>query len=135
MDRAVLGRFRVVLADDEASVRNALRRVLERSGGFAIVGEARTGTEATELALSEQPDAVIMDLAMPGVDGLEALPAVRTAAPRAKVVILSGMARIRDLEEKAIARGASIVFDKGMHPRMVVARLQSLLTESAYRKD
>jgi YesN/AraC family two-component response regulator len=96
--------IRVLLCDDVETMRVALRAVLDLRDGIEVVGEARNGHEAIELATGLQPDVVLLDLTMPGKDGLEALPDVRRAAPAARVVILSGHEG-RPIEEAAL-RGA-----------------------------
>ncbi|MEO6120938.1 MAG: EAL domain-containing protein, partial [Acidimicrobiales bacterium] len=80
---------RVLVADDQAAVRDMVKLVLEMEGGFEVIGEAANGWEAVELARRHQPDLVVLDLVMPGMGGPQALPHVRNAAPAAKVVILT----------------------------------------------
>jgi DNA-binding NarL/FixJ family response regulator len=64
--------IRVVLADDQALVRSGFRLILERDEGISVVGEARHGDEAVELGRKLQPDVVLMDIRMPGADGIAA---------------------------------------------------------------
>ena len=64
--------IRVLLADDQAVVRAGLRALLERSDDITVVGEAVDGEEAVAIAHAERPDIVLMDVRMPGVDGIEA---------------------------------------------------------------
>src|ERR1041385_7814851 len=78
----------VLLAEDHAIVRQGLCALL-RVDGFNIVGEARTGREAVELARSLQPDVILMDIVMPVLNGLEATRQILAATPAAKIVILS----------------------------------------------
>lgn len=82
--------FRVVVADDTAGIRLLMRHILEGSGVFEVVGEAVDGQEAVELATRLQPDLVLLDLIMPRLDGLEAIPLIRQSASGAKILILSG---------------------------------------------
>src|SRR3954469_7650522 len=79
----------VVLAEDHMIVRQGLCAVLHADGGFQIVAEARNGREAVAMALELKPDVIVMDIAMPGLNGLEATRQILTANPAAKVVILS----------------------------------------------
>jgi DNA-binding NarL/FixJ family response regulator len=82
-------RLRTLLVDDRGSVRAAVRLAMELHGGFLVVAEAAEGTTAVELARRHQPDLVVLDLVMPGQGGLDALPAIRAAAPGAAIVLLT----------------------------------------------
>ena len=79
---------RVLICDDEPNYRFLLRAVLEPEGAV-IVGEAGDGRECVALAAELEPDYIVLDLNMPGMDGLTALPKLREVAPRAQVVVLS----------------------------------------------
>jgi DNA-binding NarL/FixJ family response regulator len=79
----------VLLAEDHAIVRQGLCGLLRVDGSFLIVGEARTGREAVELARTLRPDVILMDIAMPVLNGLEATRQILAANPAARVVILS----------------------------------------------
>ncbi len=79
----------VLLAEDHAIVRQGLRTLLETEGRCAVVGQAQTGREAVELTATLRPDIVLMDIAMPVLNGLEATRQILAANPAAKVLILS----------------------------------------------
>src|SRR4051812_33639666 len=79
----------ILLAEDHAIVRQGLCALLNADGDFEIVGEARTGREAVEMTLTLQPDVILMDIAMPVLNGLMATRQILTANPAAKIVILS----------------------------------------------
>ena len=79
----------VLLAEDHAIVRQGLCSLLRADGHFLVVGEARTGREAVELAQKLRPDVILMDIAMPVLNGLEATRQILAADPAAKVVVLS----------------------------------------------
>ena len=79
----------ILLADDHGIVRQGLRALLLAEGQFTIAGEARTGREAVELAHTLKPDVILMDIAMPILNGLEATRQILAANPKAKVIILS----------------------------------------------
>lgn len=79
----------VLLAEDHTIVREGLRALLSADGGFALVGEARTGSEAVKLAARLRPDVILMDIAMPVLNGLEATRQILAADPTARVIVLS----------------------------------------------
>jgi DNA-binding NarL/FixJ family response regulator len=81
--------IRVLVADDHAIVRTGIRHVLESEPGFAVVGEASTGTEALELADALQPDVVVLDISMPGTSGIQVAAELRRRAPATHVLVLS----------------------------------------------
>lgn len=97
---------RVLIADDHALIREGLEAVLGRDPNLEIVGEAATGLQAVELAARLAPDVVIMDLAMPEMNGVEATRLIRERNPQQLVVILSGHASAA-LVDQALAAGAS----------------------------
>jgi DNA-binding NarL/FixJ family response regulator len=81
--------IRILLADDHSILREGLRMLLDRQTEFAVVGDACNGREAVEMAEACDPDVVIMDLAMPGLNGIEATRRITSRSPRTAVVILS----------------------------------------------
>jgi DNA-binding NarL/FixJ family response regulator len=80
---------RIVLADDHTIMRHGLRLVLERQPDFAVIGEASNGREAIDLVIRETPDVVIMDIAMPLLNGIEATRRITEERLKTAVVILS----------------------------------------------
>ena len=79
----------VLLADDHALVRRGFRRMLEDDPGIEVVGEASNGAEAAELAQKLRPTVIVMDYAMPGLDGVQATHEIRRHFPEARILILS----------------------------------------------
>jgi DNA-binding NarL/FixJ family response regulator len=120
------GRYRVLLADDQREVRTSLRRFFEKDGRFEVISEVEDGGEAVAVAARELPDVVVLDLAMPKVNGLEALPRIREAVPLAKIVVLSSMVHFDETAAKAISLGASAAFDKYTPPRKVIEALAKM---------
>lgn len=118
----MMDRLRVLLVDDMVELRAMIRLTLERSKRFVVVGEAGDGRAAIELASEHQPDLVLLDVSMPVMDGLEALPHLRAAAPAACVVMLSGFSEVR-LGADAAAGGAAAYLEKGLTPQALVDRL------------
>ncbi|MGQ9918030.1 MAG: response regulator [Bryobacteraceae bacterium] len=81
--------IRILLADDHSMVRQGFRRILEAQADFEIVGEACDGKQAVELAAQLRPDVVVMDVAMPGLNGIEATRRICESSPRTRVLALS----------------------------------------------
>ena len=81
--------IRVVLADDHALVREATAELLERAGGIQVLGQAANGPEALRLAEALHPDVLLLDLAMPGLDGLEVARRARELSPSTRIVALT----------------------------------------------
>jgi DNA-binding NarL/FixJ family response regulator len=79
----------VLLVDDHPFVREGIRSFLSEQPGFQVIGEASTGDEALRLAQQHQPDFVLLDINMPGMNGLEAVGQLRRTAPNAKILILT----------------------------------------------
>jgi DNA-binding NarL/FixJ family response regulator len=82
-------RITVLLAEDHMIVREGLKRLLESESDIEVVGEATTGRQAVELAQKLRPDVIVMDIAMPQMNGLEATRQILKASPSVKVIILS----------------------------------------------
>lgn len=118
--------YRVVLADDVADLRFLMTRALERSGRFRVVGTAANGREAINQALEHRPDVTLLDLAMPGMDGLEALPHIRRAVPECTVVVLSGF-DAETMQSKAIEHGAAGYLVKGLNPMGLADQVLAML--------
>ena len=115
-------RLRVVLADDTAEYRLLLRIILEQDGRFEIVGEAADGAEAMRVTAAQRPDVLVLNLAMPVMDGLQAIPGVRADSPETAIVVLSGFARGR-LDRQALERGAAAYVEKGEAFSIIVSTL------------
>jgi DNA-binding NarL/FixJ family response regulator len=118
-------RLRVVLADDTPEYRQLLRIILEQDGRFEIVGEAADGQEAVRITGQELPHAIVLDLAMPVMDGLQAIPLLLSCSPETTIVVLSGFAR-GQLDREALALGASAYVEKGEAFSKIIATLLDL---------
>lgn len=117
---------RVVLADDEAAIRSLTKYWLESDGRFRVVGEARDGAECITVCAEKQPDLVLLDLVMPKMGGLPALPAVLLAAPSSTVVVLSMLQEEKSIQE-SLNKGAAAFLDKGLDGTELAERLWDIL--------
>lgn len=104
--------LRVLIADDAADIRLLLRMYLSGSK-LDVIGEAANGKDAVTLVTAHRPDAVILDLSMPVMDGLEAIPLIKEASPETKIVVLSGFEAER-MAEAALELGADRYLQKGV---------------------
>ena len=89
MDDSPSGRFRIVVVDDESSIRRGLQIRLDTEPDLKVVGTTATGAEAIELVRQLQPDLVLMDVRLPAMDGFDATTALRRTYPTVPVVMLS----------------------------------------------
>ena len=115
----------ILVVDDEPDIRFLLRMTLGREPGIEIVGEARNGEEAVKLVREKCPDAVLLDIGMPVMDGIEATPYIRTACAKTKIVILTAYTN-KDLLQRALDLGADLCVPKVTPPEEItqaVARL------------
>jgi DNA-binding NarL/FixJ family response regulator len=103
--------IRVVVADDEASVRALLGITLGLEEDFAVVGEAENGEEAVTLIDDSHPDAVILDLMMPVLGGMDAIPRIRSCSPETKIVVFSTLSA-SEAAVDALERGADAYVEK-----------------------
>ena len=123
---------RIVVADDQDLLRGSLRMLMDGDPGLTVVGEARTGREAVDLAARLQPDLVLMDVRMPEMDGLAATREICAATSHTRVVVLT-MFDLNDYVDGALRAGASGFLLKNTAPEEllravhVVADGQALL--------
>jgi DNA-binding NarL/FixJ family response regulator len=111
-------RIRVLLCDDVAMLRELIRYELEEDEGVVVVGEADNGLDSVRLAAELQPDVVVLDLAMPGIDGLEAITLMR-AVPDPPVILVHSGFDADTMRERVLALGAARYLEKGGNLREV----------------
>ena len=107
-----MSKIRVLLVDDVPDIRLLLRITVSRDERFEVVGEAEDGEEAILLAGELKPDVIILDLAMPKLDGLQAIPRIRKEVPGVRILVFSGFEAAR-IAAKAIASCADAYIEKG----------------------
>jgi len=119
--------IRVLLVDDHAVVRTGLEQVLTLADGMETVGSVADGTEGVRAALALEPDVVLMDLAMPGLDGVEATRRILTARPETNIVVLTSFSdRERILE--ALDAGAVGYLLKDAEPDELLRGIRAAAT-------
>ena len=134
---------RVLLVDDHRLVRAGLESLLATAGDLAVVGSAADGAEAVALARETSPDVVLMDLSMPGMDGVEATRAIAAAHPDVQIVVLTSFSDrerildaidagavgylLKDAEPEELLRGvrAAARGESPLHPKVARALLRS----------
>ena len=116
-------RIRVLLADDHSIMRDGLRVMLEQSGEFEVVGQARDGEEAVRAASELAPDVVVLDVMMPNKDGVEACREIMESLPDTRVVMLTASTE-EDAVIEAVAAGATGYLQKvsGMEQLLATVR-------------
>ena len=124
-------RITVLLAEDHSIVREGLRSLLEFGGDFKVVGEAATGRQAIELARTLCPDVVVMDIAMPGLNGFEATRQILSAAPATRVLVLSAHSDDEYVAHMA-AVGAAGYLVKQNSGQMLVHAIKQIVAGHSY---
>jgi DNA-binding NarL/FixJ family response regulator len=107
--------LRVLVADDHELMRSALRLLLTPADGLHVVGEAATGAQVAPLVAATNPDVVVLDLRMPGLDGLQCVEQLAASHPQVTVVVLSAVDD-RETIEAALRRGAASYILKTIDP-------------------
>ncbi|MCX6030915.1 MAG: response regulator transcription factor [Chloroflexi bacterium] len=123
--------IRVLVVDDHAILRDGIRSLLERHEDLTVVGEAGNGVEALALVEALRPDIVLMDLAMPEMDGLEATRRLRESHPAVKVLILTQHAN-QEYIAPALQAGAAGYVLKRSGGREVVAAIRDVFEQGAF---
>lgn len=122
---------RVLIADDHALFRQGLRSLLESIDNIEVVGEAEDGRAAEELVVSLAPDLVLMDINMPGCDGLEATRRIKALSPEIKVLIVS-MHADHSFVRQALHAGAAGFIFKGAPFAELKGALESVINNAPY---
>jgi NarL family two-component system response regulator LiaR len=120
-----LGPIRVLVADDHAIVRKGICALLATESRIDVVGEASDGREAVDLARSLQPDVILMDLVMPGMDGLEAIQQINDRQPETRILVLTSFSSV-DRVLPAIRAGALGYLLKDSGPQELVRAIDQV---------
>jgi DNA-binding NarL/FixJ family response regulator len=116
--------IRILIIDDQPVVRLGIRMIVQSNTGMSVVGEAANHAEGLDLASSEQPDVILLDLNLGDDNGLDLLPELQAVAPRAKVLILTGLHAV-ELHRRAVRNGAMGVVLKEKDPDVLISAISS----------
>ncbi len=122
---SILAPVTIALVDDSDDIRALVRTRLRLAGNFRVVGEGRTGRDAIDLAAQHRPHLILLDVSMPDMDGLEALPALADASPQTRVVVFSGFDE-PELERRALELGATAYIRKSLPVAQLAERLTTI---------
>jgi len=131
MDSGDKKTVRVVLADDHDLVRSGIKALLSMVKGVEVVAEARDGHELVQLAEGLEPDVVMTDISMPGMDGIAAIAQLHVSRPRIKLLVLS-MYDTVDFVKRAVANGACGYLMKDAPPFELEQAIRSVMATGSY---
>jgi DNA-binding NarL/FixJ family response regulator len=120
----------ILICDDDAAMRGLLRLVVDLAPGMRTVGEAPDGEVAISEASRLQPDVILLDLAMPVLSGLDALPQLRQSAVAAKIIVLAGFST-ETVADQVLALGADRYLEKGAGLETIVATIEYVVAGTA----
>ena len=123
--------MRVLVADDHKLIVEGIKRALDESEDFEVVGEASSGSQVLPLVRRTNPDLVLLDLRMPGADGLTCLSQIRKHHPDIKVVVLS-VSTDENLIQTVLKRGASAYIVKSINPRDLPAAIRQAVNGTVF---
>ena len=126
--------IKVLLADDHGIVRAGLRRIVEESGDMVLVAEAADGHEAMQQAHETMPDVAVIDISMPGMDGLEVMSQLRACYPKLPILTLI-MYEDEQYVARAIGAGAMGYITKRSAPEQLVKAIRKLHAGGRYLTD
>ena len=115
----------VVVVDDTPDIRMLTRMALEMHSAVRVVGEAENGRQGIDVVAAHRPDVVVLDMAMPVMDGLEALPHIRKVSPATRVLVVSGFDQ-GTMATSAEDAGADGYLQKGAPPATLLERVRRL---------
>ena len=123
--------MKVLIADDHPLMLHGIRRALEASEDIEIVGEARSGDEVLALVERRKPDIVLLDLRMPGLDGIDCITEIKRSWPEVKTVVISAC-EDRASIDAALVAGASAYMVKSVRPMDIASVLRQAAAGSVY---
>ena len=123
-----MGKLKVLIVDDHGVVRTGLRSLLEDQDDIEIVGEAASGEEGVEVAIKEKPDLILMDIQLPGIDGLEATKRIRASKADGEIPIIALTSyAMNGYKEKALAAGCTGYIEKPIVPETFIVEIEKYI--------
>mgnify|MGYP000260085724 CR=1 FL=1 len=126
--------FRIAIVDDESYVRMGLKTIAEKEGKYTVVGEADNGASAVQMIMQKQPNAVFLDITIPGLDGMEVLKEIRQRGYSGHVTMLTCHDEFR-LVQQALRLGADDYVVKPFEAKEVIARVKAVLRRSGVQNQ
>ncbi|PYX08577.1 MAG: hypothetical protein DMG88_10335 [Acidobacteria bacterium] len=120
----------VLVVDDNAAIRQALRQLFTSEADFAVCGEARNGREAIEKADDLNPDLIVMDLSMPVMNGIDATRVLKRLMPAVPIIIFSEYSDVFS-EKEAHSAGIAALVAKSEHMSVLLGKARALLNQIA----
>ncbi len=121
-------KVKVLIVDDAPTTRKLIKHILEQDGRFDIVGEAKNGDEAIELAKSVQPDIITLDLIMPIKGGVDAAKEILETAKGARILFVTSI-KDKSIEEQAKTMGIDYILQKPFTPKELIEALNKIIGE------
>jgi len=117
--------FRILIVDDEPQIRDILRKIIDRHKNWIVCGEAADGVQAIDRAAELKPDLILLDISMPNLDGLSALPRIREQCPDSGIVILT-LHESLDMARASSAAGAWAYIAKSLASTELVPEIEKV---------
>ena len=124
-------KIKILLVDDHSIVRHGLAKLLNTEDDLVVIGDSDNGAEGIELAEKLQPDIMIIDIAMPGMSGLETIPIVKQISPETKIIVLSMYCK-EPFAQEALKAGASAYLLKGDNSEELVVAIKTVASGGHY---
>ncbi|MGH9514584.1 MAG: response regulator transcription factor [Terriglobales bacterium] len=129
-DKGAVLSHAILIVDDSTLIRRALRTCLEEGREWAVCGEAADGLTAIKMARELQPDLIVLDLSMPGMNGFQLARELKTINPARPLLMFTGF-KTPQLEKDALASGCSAVVSKSDHQHLLFDNIHRLLDQRA----
>jgi DNA-binding NarL/FixJ family response regulator len=123
-------RVRILIADDHEILRNGMRVLLEREPGWVVCGQATTGNDVVAMAIELKPDVILLDISMPGTNGLQAARQIRRSVP--SPIVFMSMYDAPDFEREAINAGASGFVSKADSANKLIEAVRTVLARKTF---